>query len=79
MKFSVSDLLDQLRGESVLPVEDLEKKLALKTAVEKSQLSLALQALERVGVLQSAEAGISRQANEAVSYTHLTLPTNREV
>ena len=52
MKFSVSDLLDQLRGESVLPVEDLEKKLALKTAVEKSQLSLALQALERVGVLQ---------------------------
>ncbi|MEB3240678.1 MAG: RNB domain-containing ribonuclease [Synechococcus sp.] len=66
MKFSVSDLLDQLRGESVLPVEDLEKKLALKTAVEKSQLSLALQALERVGVLQSAEAGISRQANEEV-------------
>ena len=66
MKFSVSDLLDQLRGESVLPVEDLEKKLALKTAVEKSQLSLALQALEKVGVLQSAEAGISRQVNEEV-------------
>ncbi len=66
MKFSVSDLLDQLRGESVLPVEDLEKKLALKTAVEKSQLSLALQALEKVGVLQSAEAGISRQTNEEV-------------
>lgn len=66
MKFSVSDLLDQLRGESVLPVEDLEKKLALKTAVEKAQLALALQALERVGVLQSAEAGISRQPNEEV-------------
>ena len=34
MKFSVSDLLDQLRGESVLPVEDLEKKLALRSAVD---------------------------------------------
>ena len=66
MKFSVSDLLDQLRGESVLPVEDLEKKLALRSAVDKAQLAMALQALEKVGILQSAESGVSRAANEEV-------------
>ena len=38
MKFSVSDLLDQLRGDAVLPLTNLEKKLALKTAVEKLSL-----------------------------------------
>ena len=66
MKFSVSDLLDQLRGESVLPVADLEKKLALRSAVDKAQLALALQALEKVGILESAESGVSRAANEEV-------------
>ena len=66
MKFSVSDLLDQLRGESVLPVADLEKKLALRSAVDKAQLALALQALETVGILESAESGVSRAANEEV-------------
>ena len=58
MKFSVSDLLDQLRGDAVLPLTNLEKKLALKTAVEKAQLQLALQALVKVGVIASAEEGI---------------------
>ena len=66
MKFSVSDLLDQLRGESVLPVADLEKKLALRSAADKAQLALALQALEKVGILESAESGVSRAANEEV-------------
>ena len=66
MKFSVSDLLDQLRGDAVLPLTNLEKKLALKTAVEKAQLQLALQALVKVGVIASAEEGISRGSNEAI-------------
>ncbi len=66
MKFSVSDLLDQLQGDAVLPLTNLEKKLALKTAVEKAQLQLALQALVKVGVIASAEEGISRGSNEAI-------------
>ena len=66
MKFSVSDLLDQLRGDAVLPLTNLEKKLALKTAVEKAQLELALQALAKVGVIASAEEGISRASNDAI-------------
>ena len=66
MKFSVSDLLDQLRGDAVLPLTSLEKKLALKTAVEKAQLELALQALAKVGVIASAEEGISRASNDAI-------------
>ncbi|NBQ37375.1 MAG: hypothetical protein EBU42_07385 [Synechococcus sp.] len=66
MKFSVSDLLDQLRGDAVLPLTNLEKKLALKTAVEKAQLELALQALAKVGVIASGEEGISRASNDAI-------------
>ena len=76
MKFSVSDLLDQLRGESVLPVEDLEKKLALRSAADKAQLAVALQALEKVGILQSAETGVSRAANEGVAKTFTSATTN---
>jgi len=31
MKFSVANLLEQLQGESAVSVQELEKKLALKT------------------------------------------------
>ena len=50
----------------MLPLTNLEKKLALKTAVEKAQLELALQALAKVGVIASAEEGISRASNDAI-------------
>ena len=75
MKFSVADLLDQLQAESALPVADLEKKLALKSAKDQQQLQIALGALQNLGVLNLEEQGISRRDSEAVSYTHLTLPT----
>ncbi len=66
MKFSVANLLDQLQAESAVSVQELEKKLALKTVKEKHYLELALQALERIGLLNQAEEGISRTNNEAL-------------
>ena len=64
MKFSVADLLDQLQAESALPVADLEKKLALKSAKDQQQLQIALGALQNLGVLNLEEAGISRRDSE---------------
>jgi ribonuclease R len=66
MKFSVANLLDHLQAESAVSVQDLEKKLTLKTVKEKHYLKLALQALELVGVLSQAEQGISRINNETL-------------
>ena len=66
MKFSVANLLEQLQGESAVSVQELEKKLALKTVKEKHYLELALQALERVGLLSQAEQGVSRINNETL-------------
>ena len=57
MKFSVANLLDQLQAESAVSVQELEKKLALKTVKEKHYLELALQALERIGLLNRLKRG----------------------
>ena len=64
MKFSAADLLDQLQVESALPVADLEKKLALKSAKDQHQLQLALGALQSLGVLTLEEQGVSRSGSE---------------
>jgi ribonuclease R len=64
MKFSVSDLLDQLQGDSLVTVAALEKCFALSTKLEQQQLALALQALQKVGVLQHGEDGVRRTVSD---------------
>ena len=66
MKFTVADLIDQLPAEDALSVAKLEKALGLSTKTDREQLRIALTALVKVGVLEEAEAGISRVQDEGL-------------
>jgi ribonuclease R len=66
MKFSVADLLDHLPESDVLPVEQLEKALGLSLTPDKQHLRIALAGLEKVGLLEANEAGISRRADDSL-------------
>ena len=66
MKFSVSDLIDQLPKQETLTLSKLEKGLGLSTKTDKEQLRIALDALSRVGVLEESDAGISRVEDEGL-------------
>ena len=66
MKFSVADLLDHLPESDVLPVEQLEKALGLSLTPDKQHLRIALAGLEKVGLLESHEAGISRRTDDSL-------------
>jgi ribonuclease R len=60
MKFSVADLLEQLKAPSSLPVADLSSRLDLGSDSDRAQLDLALAALERLGLVTRDGDGISR-------------------
>ena len=61
MKFTVADLLDQVPAEGSLEKAKLEKILRLTNRSEKQTLDLALQGLNRLGILTiDAEGGVSR-------------------
>jgi len=66
MKFSVSDLIDQLPKQETLTLSKLEKGLGLSTKADKEQLRIALDALARVGVLEESAGGISRVEDEGL-------------
>ncbi|MFZ9535037.1 MAG: RNB domain-containing ribonuclease [Vulcanococcus sp.] len=66
MKFSVSDLIDQLPKQEALTLSKLEKGLGLSAKADKEQLRIALDALARVGVLEESESGISRVEDESL-------------
>ncbi len=66
MKFTVADLIDQLPAEDALSVAKLEKALALTTKADREQLRIALTALVKVGVLEEADAGVSRVQDEGL-------------
>ena len=66
MKFTVADLIDQLPAEDALSVAKLEKALALTTKADREQLRIALSALVKVGVLEEADAGVSRVQDEGL-------------
>lgn len=60
MKFTVAALLDQLPSDEALPVSKLEKQLGLSQKADKDQLAIALEALERLGLVESGDAGLQR-------------------
>ena len=61
MKFTVADLLDQVPAEGSLETAKLEKILRLTNRSEKQTLDLALQGLNRLGILTiDEEGGVSR-------------------
>jgi len=63
MKFTVSDLLDQLSESEPTPVAGLEKALGLTSEPEREQLRVGLEGLSRLAIVVQAEAGLTRQAN----------------
>jgi ribonuclease R len=63
MKFTVADLLDQLSPEEAQPLAHLEKALGLSRSNEKQQLRIAVEALERLELLEVSEAGLRRRDN----------------
>lgn len=63
MKFTVADLLDQLSSEDELPLPKLEKGLGLTLKAEKQQLQIALEALQRLHMLEISEVGLRRLEN----------------
>ena len=65
MKFSVADLLDHLPAAGSLDKGKLEKILRLSNRAEKEALALALQSLEKLGIIQGIEEDeISRNSRD---------------
>ena len=63
MKFTVADLLDQLSPEEAQPLASLEKALGLSRSNDKQQLRIAVEALERLELVEVSEAGLRRRDN----------------
>jgi ribonuclease R len=63
MKFTVSDLLDQLSNTEPLPLAGLEKALGLTSQPERDQLRIGLEGLSRLAIVEEAEAGLQRIDN----------------
>jgi ribonuclease R len=61
MKFTVAALLDQLPADEALPLGKLEKTLGLSQKEEKQQLAIAIEALERLGLVERHDEGLQRQ------------------
>ena len=61
MKFTVAALLDQLPTNEALPLSKLEKTLGLSLKEEKQQLAIAIEALERLGLVERHDEGLQRQ------------------
>ena len=60
MKFTVSDLLDQLSDSEPTPLAGLEKALGLSTDSEREQLRVGLEGLSRLAIVSEAETGLRR-------------------
>lgn len=61
MKFTVAALLDQLSTDEALPLGKLEKTLGLSQKEEKQQLAIAIEALERLGLVERHDEAVQRQ------------------
>ena len=60
MKFTVADLLDQLSATDWLSLVKFQKALSLSTELEVEQLDIALEALSRLGLVESSPEGWRR-------------------
>lgn len=67
MKFTVADLLDHLPSTGSLETSKLEKILKLTTKTDRHTLSLALQALDRLGIVTTDNEGnVERHLDESL-------------
>jgi len=66
MKFTVADLLDQLPTSEPLPRTKLEKALGLSLKADKEQLQIGLEALTRLGLIDSRDDGLLRRSGESL-------------
>ena len=62
--FTVSSLLNQLSEETAVEVRKLEKILKLTKKNERNKLSIALSALDKLGVLECKDDGILKRIND---------------
>jgi ribonuclease R len=60
MKFTVSDLLDQLSTSQSLPPTQLEQLLGITDEDDQRKLRIGLEALERLALVEAAEEGLRR-------------------
>lgn len=61
MKFTVSDLLDQLSTDACLAPAQLEKALGISAADDQQKLRIGLEALERLALVERDEDGLRRR------------------
>ena len=64
MKFSVAKLLSQLHPDTPTTIPQLQKKLSLSAASEKTQLDIALTALKALGLLRHQDGRIYLQSHD---------------
>ena len=64
MKFSVAKLLSQLHPDTPTTIPQLQKKLSLNAASEKTQLDIALTALKALGLLRHQDGRIYLQSHD---------------
>ena len=67
-------IVDLLRGQGLTPVDIKEAQTATSKSAASLNITLFKQKISQIDLLL-----FSRQMHTPVSYTHLTLPTNREV
>ena len=60
MKFTVSDLLDQLSTSETLAPAQLEKALGISAAEDQQKMRIGLEALERLALVEQGEEGLRR-------------------
>ena len=60
MKFTVSDLLDQLSTRETLAPAQLEKALGISAAEDQQKMRIGLEALERLALVEQGEEGLRR-------------------
>jgi ribonuclease R len=63
MKFTVSDLLDQLSTSESLAPAQLEKALGISAAEDQQKMRIGLAALERLALVEQGEDGLRRCAS----------------
>lgn len=67
MKFTVADLLDHIPSAGPLETSKLEKMLKLSSKTDRHKLSLALQALNKLGILEQEKDGsVQRHHDDAI-------------
>ena len=70
MEFSIATLLSHVSSEKLVAPKLLEKKLGCETPASIEQLDLALELLEKIGILNKEKGKYRREQSE-----HIVLPS----